>query len=86
VKIAKFKDTEYGYESVCVEEVERCDGYIRISEYVDVEFPPLKHKEVVLKEVEALEKQKTKVQAEAHNKTTEIDRRIGELLALPSEV
>lgn len=84
MKIATFKNLESDFDTIGEEVFESINGYVRTSEYVDVEFPPLPHEDVVTKQVNALEEAKKNIQAKAELQLTEIDRRIGELLALPN--
>ena len=55
----------------------------RISEVMEVDFVMLQNDKVAAKEIAILEKAKTNIQAETQLKLNELDRRIGELLALP---
>ena len=82
MKVAIFKNIQYNSESVLTEEFESIDGYVRVTEYADVEFIRLKDKSVTTKEVATLEGVKKKILAETEVKIGSIDRRIGELLAL----
>lgn len=83
MKIAKFKSLEHGFDSFSGDELEECEGYIRTTEYVDVEFPPLKNEDIVKNQVSALNEVKKGIQAATQLKINEVDRQIGELLALP---
>ena len=83
MKVALFKSVGSDYESVNGEGLESVGGYVRTSEYIEVNFVPLEHSSVAAKEVAELETKKDQVQAEAGIRVAEIDRRIGELLALP---
>lgn len=82
-KVAIFKNVEYGYESVCEDSFETMNDYVRTTEYVEIEFTRLGSDELVKKEIATLESAKKKIQAETEVKLGEIDRRIGDLLALP---
>ncbi len=83
MKVAKFKSLEYGYESVSDEGLDHLPNYVRLSEYVDVEFPPLGRDEVIQKQVSALDAVRERIVEEFTGKLAEIDRRKQELLALP---
>jgi hypothetical protein len=86
MKIAIFKNIEYEFESVSGESSEGREGYVRITEYIDVEFERLEDKEIVEKQVDCLREVKKKIQAETEVKIGEVDRRIGELLSLPQGI
>ncbi len=83
MKLAIFKSIEHGYQTIDDEDFESINGYIRISEFVDVEFPLLPTGDLIAKEVSLLRDEKKKIQAETEIKLNNVDRKIGELLALP---
>lgn len=83
MKIALFKSIEYGYESVSDDSYETLDGVVRLTKYIDVEFERLEEAEINAKQVSILKEVKKKIQAETELKLVEVDRKIGELLALP---
>ncbi len=83
MKIAKFKSIEHGFESIDSESIEKLNGYVRMTKYVDVEFLSLERNFIAEKEANILNDVKKKIQADAQVKLNEIDRRISELLALP---
>ena len=85
MKVALFKYVKYGFESVWTEGMEPDPDYVRISEYVDVEFPPLENSEIVNNEIASLKESKKQIQAETEAKIGVIDRRIGDLLSLTHE-
>ena len=86
MKIAIFKNAEHGFDSCQDESFEDLDGYIRVTEYVEVKFVPLEHSVVAAKEVAILREVKKSLQVQTELKLGDIDRKIGELLALPQEV
>ena len=86
MKVAIFKNLEHNFTCVNDDGLEGCESYVRLSEYVDVDFPLLSNEDVVAKQVDALEEAKKNIQAQTERKLTEIDRQIGELLALPQQV
>lgn len=90
MKIAKFKSLGHGYETVHTKALDGCDGYVRISEYVDVEFPPLADAEMINNAIVALDRRREKIVDEFTDKLAEIDQQKSELLAIthqpPSEV
>ena len=84
MKIALYKNVKFNYITIWeVYDDEPPTEYVRISEVIEVDFPMLKNKEVTNKEIAVLEKEKTNIQAETQIKLNALDRRIGELLALP---
>ncbi len=83
MKLAIFKSIEHVYQTIDDEDFESINGYIRISEFVDVEFPLLPTGDLIAKEVSLLRDEKKKIQAETEIKLNNVDRKIGELLALP---
>ncbi len=83
MKIAIFRNTIHGFESVLGNEFEEVNGYIRLSEFIDVEFVMLDNENVSKKEVNILREEKKKIQVETELKLSVIDSKIGELLALP---
>jgi hypothetical protein len=82
MKIALFH-TSHGIEHPCEEIMEKCSNYVRVSEYVDVDFPPLPKDEVVGKILTSLDKEATDVRAECERKLKTIQQRRAELLQLP---
>ena len=88
MKIMLVKSVEYNNEMV-VEDSEYYHDkteYIIMSDILDVEFTPLSHEIIVKQEVEMLNAQIKKVQVNAVTAVTDLNRRINELLALPSSV
>lgn len=71
-----------GYDTVSDDSLDGVRDYVRTSEYVDVTFPPLAEKEVVAKQLSALDA----AEAELRNKFQEalngLDRRREELRAI----
>jgi len=83
MKIAIFRNIQYDFESTLGETMEGDDDYIRLTEYVDIEFVRLDNSDVAAREIAILNGVKKNIQAQAELKLGEIDRRIGDLLALP---
>jgi len=83
MKIAIFKNPTDDFTAVKTEDMEKYTDFIRISEYLDVDFVMLPDKDVVGKQVAALEQEKQDIQANTQLKLNTIDQKIGELLALP---
>ena len=83
MKIAQFKSLEYGYESIQDESFEDIDDYIRISEYIDVEFTEINREEIVSAEISVIDKKIKSVNLAANQKVSELERIKAELLAIP---
>jgi hypothetical protein len=49
-KLALFKNLKHGHESVCDEIFDTFHDYVRLTEFVEVNFPPLNNEEVVEKQ------------------------------------
>ena len=86
MKIAKFKNIKFNFEAVSERDLDCNSEYVRLTEYVDVEFTPLSNEVVILKEIEVLEKLKERTKAEARATVTKINHKIGKLIALPHGV
>lgn len=78
-----FRNIEFGYKTFYDESLLKSNGYIRLTEYMDVEFVNLKNIDISAEEVNSLMDMKKKIQAETKFKIKDLDRRICELLALP---
>jgi len=83
MKIAEFKSLEHGFICVADNSLEECTNFVRLSEYVEVEFTKLPNECVIRPQIEALETQRTELQAKTQLQLTDIDRKINELTALP---
>lgn len=83
-RMAIFKDVKYGFDACSESGLEESPDYIRLSEYVDVDFPMLPPEETVSKEIEMLDKLSCSVRAKYHDDIAEIDRKKAELIALPA--
>jgi len=87
VKVAVFKDIDpnsviSGYESIFSEEHEKYTTDVRISEYIEVEFSPLKDEIVVDKYIDALDRSERKLRLDFQKKLDEIATQRSNLLAL----
>jgi hypothetical protein len=82
MKIAKFKRVKYGYEHIADDGFDDCDGYIRVTEFVDVEFTDLPAEEVVPKQIHAIRLQMRAAQEEHAVKMAAFDEQIGKLSAI----
>jgi len=80
-KIAVWLHVEYDFESVGGTDMERLEGYIRISEYVDVEFEQIQTDLNAVK-IKVFEDKKADIRAAAQAKVNTLDRKIQELLAI----
>ena len=85
MKYAIFKCQKYQYETIDNKHFEKVSGYIRMSEYVDVEFPPLPDEEVIPLEIAALDKERDDELAKHLTKLENIAERKSKLLALPHQ-
>jgi hypothetical protein len=83
MKIAKYKRVgEYGYETVSDDGLENCADYIRISEFIEVDFPPLESKEVIQRHLEALDRTETEVRSKFQEMLNSIEQQRAELRAI----
>ena len=82
MRLARFKNLDGGYSSICESMFETISGYIRVSEYVEVTFPPLNDAAVVTKHIEALDRAAEAITARYEEKMGEIKRQKAELAAL----
>lgn len=82
MKVAEFQSIDCGYKTVATDSLDGSEHYIRISEYVDVEFPQLSGDEHIQGAVAALDRQRDRVVEELSRKLAEIDQRKKELLAI----
>jgi hypothetical protein len=83
MKIAKYKRLgEYGYETVSDDGLENCADYVRVSEFVDIEFPPLESKEVIQRQLEALDRTESEVRSRFQEALNSIEHQRAELRAI----
>lgn len=89
MKIAKYitmSDSGRGYEVIHSEkdgaDYERVCGYVRISEFVEVEFPPLKDQVIVEKQIAALDKAETELRTKFQAALNGIEQQRQELRAI----
>lgn len=87
-KVAIYKDVQYGTELVreVSEWIEESSEYIRTSEIVEIDPPPISRDVVVAQEVAALEKEKAEVQVAAFDKVKTIEAKIRDLQVICHEV
>jgi len=88
MKLILMKNLKYNFKTVITLRDDESlgtyesDEYVRLSEVVDVDFPPLSNEEVVKAEVSAIEKRITSVRADCEASITALEGRKQELLAL----
>jgi hypothetical protein len=82
IKLAIFKSKDSEFITVIDEIAEYWEDYVRISEYVEVEFPDREKAECVKEEITILDKMADEIRAKATEGLNNINRRKEELLAL----
>jgi len=87
-KICLMKNVAHNFETVVMAD-ENGDAsyyedmeYVRMSEIIEIDFPELDNKVIISKQVAIIEKQITKVRADAEAAVTALDGRKQELLAI----
>ena len=80
-RVAVF-NTSYGVRIITGEWTESMDGYTRISDYIDAEFPALPQEEIINSQITALDKEIEKVQQETIDLVNRLKQKKQELLAL----
>lgn len=87
MKIALFKDVKYDWTSPTPWPAEDdnapLEGYTRVSEIVDVEFPPLSKDEVVQQALDCLDEQEKKLRNDFQKALDGLNTRRAELQQLP---
>jgi hypothetical protein len=81
-KIAVFKELKYNYESVCDEQFDTFKDYVRLTEFVEVEFPPLQSEEIVQKQLDALDMAESELRNRFQEALGGIERQREELRAI----
>jgi hypothetical protein len=81
-KIAVFKDVEGKYTSILGDYADSWTNYIRISEYIEVDFPDREKAECIHDEIKILSKMADEIMVKATEGLNNINRRKEELLAL----
>lgn len=83
MKIALFKHIQYGYESVWIyREGQNFDDRVQISDWIDVDFPPLRSGDVIAEQIKALDNIRAEVSRRFAEALQQIDDRKASLLAL----
>jgi hypothetical protein len=86
MRLAKYKNLQLDIEVVSQEWPSCGPHYIRVSEYVEVDFPPLPAEAVTALEIHALDCKIQAIQDQAFFDIAQIKQRKQELLALRHEV
>lgn len=84
MKIALFKNTRYSFsfETPAGEWMEHSEEFARITDYVDVEFPPLSDGAVIQQQLDALSRTEQALREKFQGELNGIKTRRAELLAL----
>lgn len=83
MRVAMFKRlVEPSYDTVAGDALEGCADFVRTTEYVEVEFPPLESARVVEKQLEALDKAEQEVRNKFESALRQIERQRQELRAI----
>ena len=81
-RIALFKSTQYGGINEGPEYMEAMSGYVRVSEYVEITFPPRQKEEAIAEELDQLDKAANEIRVKAQDALIKIEERRQSLLAL----
>lgn len=81
-KIAIFRNIEHGYESILDGQFDSFEEYVRLSEFVEVEFQPLTGDEFVQKQLSALDKAESALRAQFQIALNGIEQQRQELRAI----
>lgn len=84
MKVALFKDITWQHSTPtpCSESMETLDMYARVSEYVEVDFPPLSTDAAVKQQLDALDRTEKELRNQFQQKLGGIENRRAELQAL----
>jgi len=82
VKVAMF-DTGYSTNVIAGKYGDDADDWVRTTEFVEVDFQPLNHSDVVKKKLTALKNQKTLLLVRHEAELNAVDNKISDLLAIP---
>ena len=74
--------TNYGTTIVSVDWAENDQNYTRISDYVEVEFPPLENEEVLKNQIATIDRKIETVKQESIDLINQLQQKKQELLAL----
>lgn len=81
-RLAIFKDVKYGYDAYSESGLDLSPDYIRISEYVDVDFTLSLSEGMAIKEIENLNKLSEAARAKFNDDMAQMARKKAELLAM----
>jgi hypothetical protein len=86
MRIAVFHRPKYDYLTVAASDgYQATDGeHVRLTEYVDVTFPPAKRDDVIAESIRAIDAERAEVVAKFSAELSRLDERKSELLALPA--
>lgn len=84
MKLAIFKNIACNFETTCEPNMEGHGDYVRLTEYVDVEFQRIKGDEVIEQQINILNRAETDLRNKFQEALNKIDRQRAELLALPN--
>ena len=83
MKLAQFRSIgERSYESVLEEWADGSSSYVRISEFVEVEFPPLHNDEVVQRQLDGLDRVEQALREKFQEALGGLERQRAELRAI----
>lgn len=83
MKVAKFKYIgTHSFETISDDELEGADTYVRLSEYVDVEFPPRADEAVVDQHLEVLDRAESELRSKFQVALDSIEKQRAELRAI----
>ena len=74
-RLAIFKDVKYGYNAYAESGLDLSTDYVRLSEYVDVDFPMLPPEEIASKEIAMLDWLSDDVREKFNDDQAEINRK-----------
>lgn len=84
VKLAIFESTgKYSYQVIYTPDEAEHSGYARVSEWVEVSFPPRDAEEALQEKITCLDKEMEAIRKEALEKLNKLQERRQELLAIP---
>ncbi len=82
MRLAKYKNIRVDYEVITDDWCAEHRDYVRLTEFVDIEFPPLPEDAVITQEVAVLDRQIAAIQEQAMVEIQQLAQRKQELLAL----
>ena len=85
-KIALFRSVgDYDFETLGEEYMDENEGYVRISEFVDMTFTLKPASAYIGKQIEVLNKMKSELRVQTAEKLASIDERLGKLTAITDQ-